>query len=88
MSMGVEPIKMRTDRGIVITGYSALARARRYFGSVPVGNRSRAPDGSASSRRASLTAAVLAGLRGFAADATTRTGSRREPASAAPRSGA
>jgi hypothetical protein len=30
MSMGVEPMKMRTDRGIVITlSYSAAARARR-----------------------------------------------------------
>ncbi len=29
MSIGVEPMKMRTDRGIVITGYSADARARR-----------------------------------------------------------
>jgi hypothetical protein len=29
MSMGVEPMKIRTDRGMVITGYSAAARARR-----------------------------------------------------------
>jgi len=29
MSMGVEPMKMRTDRGMVITGYSAVMRARR-----------------------------------------------------------
>ena len=27
MSIGVEPMKMRTDRGMVITGYSAAARA-------------------------------------------------------------
>jgi hypothetical protein len=29
MSIGVEPIKMRTDRGMVSTGYSAATRARR-----------------------------------------------------------
>ena len=28
MSIGVEPIRMRTDRGIVITGYSAAATAQ------------------------------------------------------------
>ena len=59
MSIGVEPIRMRTDRGIVITGYNAAARARTYFGSAPVGKRSRTPDGSASSRRASPVAAAL-----------------------------
>ncbi len=41
MSIGVEPMKMRTDRGIVSTGYRADASARRYAGSVPAGNRSR-----------------------------------------------
>jgi hypothetical protein len=29
MSIGVEPMKMRTERGMVSTGYSAAARARR-----------------------------------------------------------
>ena len=29
ISIGVEPMKMRTDRGMVITGYSAAASARR-----------------------------------------------------------
>jgi hypothetical protein len=29
MSIGVEPMKMRTERGMVSTGYNAAARARR-----------------------------------------------------------
>jgi hypothetical protein len=84
MSIGVEPMKMRTDRGIVLTGYSADARARRYARSVPAGKRSFAPEGSVSSR----SAAAPSCCRAFgAAEATTRTGSRREPSGAAPRSG-
>jgi len=46
VSIGVELTKMRTDRGMVITGYSAVTRARRYEGSVPGGNRTTTPFGS------------------------------------------
>jgi len=53
MSIGVEPMKIRTDRGMVITGYSAAARARRYARSVPGGKRTATPDGR---RRPSWTA--------------------------------
>jgi hypothetical protein len=83
MSIGVEPMKMRTDRGMVITGYKAVSSARRYAGSVPGGNRTTTPVGSASSSNGELGSTN----RGFAADATTRTGTRRERSRAAARAG-
>ena len=70
-------------------GYSAAVSARRYLRSVPAVKRTRTPDGRAISTISSpRPATATAVVRVFDADATTRTGSRREPYGKAPRSGA